>query len=88
MGVFANVKGPGDFLGRAILGDCLGRCRDVGIIERGVQAGPSMSGRAERHTLGSYGWSDFAYLGGDAIALLGYGLPLEIVHAPIIGSPP
>jgi hypothetical protein len=39
-------------------------------------------------TLGSYGWSDFAYLGGDAIALIGYGLPLEIVHAPIIGSPP
>jgi hypothetical protein len=29
-----------------------------------------------------------AYLGGDAVALLGDGTPLRIVHAPIIGSPP
>jgi len=33
-------------------------------------------------------WNQFAYLGGDAVALLGSVLPLQIVHAPIIGSPP
>jgi len=33
-------------------------------------------------------WADFAYLGGDAIALLPSDMPLDIVHAPLIGSPP
>jgi len=30
----------------------------------------------------------FVYLGGDAVALLGIQTPLQIVHAPLIGSPP
>jgi hypothetical protein len=34
------------------------------------------------------GFADIAYLGGDAIALLGYDFPLQVMHAPIIGSPP
>jgi YVTN family beta-propeller protein len=33
-------------------------------------------------------WADFAYIGGDAVALLGHGLPLQIMRAPIIGTPP
>ena len=33
-------------------------------------------------------WVEFTYLGGDAVAMLGYYAPLEIMHAPIIGSPP
>jgi hypothetical protein len=33
-------------------------------------------------------WTEFAYIGGDAIALLGYSAPLVIMRAPIIGSPP
>ena len=33
-------------------------------------------------------WVDFAYLGGDAVALLGDGMPLQIMHAPLIASPP
>jgi YVTN family beta-propeller protein len=33
-------------------------------------------------------WVDFAYLGGDGVALLADGLPLQIMHAPLIGSPP
>jgi hypothetical protein len=33
-------------------------------------------------------WIDFAYLGGDAVAMLADGMPLQIMHAPIIGSPP
>ena len=32
--------------------------------------------------------SDFTYIGGDALAFLGYGTSLGIMHAPIIGSPP
>ena len=31
---------------------------------------------------------DFTYLGGDALAFLGYGSALQIMHAPIIASPP
>ena len=31
---------------------------------------------------------DFTYIGGDALAFLGYGSALTIMHAPIIGSPP
>jgi hypothetical protein len=31
---------------------------------------------------------DFTYIGGDALAYLGYGSALGIMHAPIIGSPP
>ena len=34
------------------------------------------------------GFADIAYIGGDALALLGYGHALQIMHAPIIGSPP
>ena len=33
-------------------------------------------------------WVDFAYLGGDAVAMLPDGMPLQIMHAPLIGSPP
>jgi hypothetical protein len=36
----------------------------------------------------SAAWVDFAYLGGDAVALLADGMPLQIMHAPMIGSPP
>jgi hypothetical protein len=32
--------------------------------------------------------NQFAYLGGDAVALLGGYSPLQIMHAPIIGTPP
>jgi len=32
-------------------------------------------------------WSDFAYIGGDAVALLAYGMPLQILRAPLIGTP-
>jgi hypothetical protein len=33
-------------------------------------------------------WIDMAYIGGDAVALLPADLPLQIMHAPLIGSPP
>ena len=33
-------------------------------------------------------WVDVVYVGGDAVALLAYGVPLQIMHAPIIASPP
>ena len=33
-------------------------------------------------------WLDFAYLGGDAVALLPYQGPLQIMRAPVIGNPP
>ena len=33
-------------------------------------------------------WADFAYLGGDAVALLAPDLPLQILHAPLISNPP
>ena len=33
-------------------------------------------------------WAELAYIGGDAVAMLGYYLPLQIMHAPIIGTPP
>ena len=34
-------------------------------------------------------WADFAYLGGDAVAVQPlFDLPLQIVHAPLIGSQP
>jgi hypothetical protein len=33
-------------------------------------------------------WTDFAYIGGDAVVLLAYGLPLQIMHAPLIGNQP
>jgi hypothetical protein len=39
-------------------------------------------------TLTGAAWTDFAYLGGDAVALLAGNLPLQILHAPIIGTPP
>jgi len=39
-------------------------------------------------SLGSQTWSQFAYIGGDALALLAYNFPLQIMHAPIIASPP
>jgi hypothetical protein len=39
-------------------------------------------------SLASQTWSQFAYIGGDAIALLAYNFPLQIMHAPIIASPP
>jgi hypothetical protein len=32
--------------------------------------------------------AEFKYLGGDAVALLPYDMPLRIMHAPIIGTPP
>jgi len=34
------------------------------------------------------GWIDFAYLGGDAIALLPADMPLQIMRAPFIATPP
>ena len=34
------------------------------------------------------GWSEFSYIGGDAVALLGSDVPLRIIRAPIIGTPP
>ena len=33
-------------------------------------------------------WLKFLYLGGDAVAMLGSTTGLQILHAPIIGSPP
>jgi hypothetical protein len=33
-------------------------------------------------------WLKFLYLGGDAVAMLGTSTPLQIMHAPLIGSPP
>ena len=33
-------------------------------------------------------WLDFAYLGGDAVALLPSQGPLQIMRAPVIGNPP
>ena len=33
-------------------------------------------------------WAEVQYIGGDAIALLGYYLPMQIMRAPIIGTPP
>jgi hypothetical protein len=33
-------------------------------------------------------WVDFAYLGGDAVAILGSQTPLQILRAPMIASPP
>jgi len=39
-------------------------------------------------SLMSASWADFAYLGGDAVAMLPYDQPLQILHAPLIGSPP
>jgi hypothetical protein len=32
--------------------------------------------------------AEFAYLGGDAVGILGHDEPLRIARAPIIGSPP
>ena len=39
-------------------------------------------------SLSGQSWAEVAYIGGDAVALLGYDIPLQIMHAPIIGSPP
>jgi hypothetical protein len=39
-------------------------------------------------SLSSYGLTDFAYLGGDAIAIVGYGSPLQVIHVPLVGSQP
>jgi len=39
-------------------------------------------------SLQTAGWVDFAYLGGDAVAMLPGDMPLQILHAPLIGSPP
>ena len=39
-------------------------------------------------SLSGQSWAEFAYIGGDAVALLGYDVPLQIMRAPIIGSPP
>ena len=39
-------------------------------------------------SLAGIGLMDFTYIGGDALAFLGYGSSLQIMHAPIIGSPP
>ena len=33
-------------------------------------------------------WIDVVYVGGDAVALLASGVPLQIMRAPIIASPP
>jgi hypothetical protein len=33
-------------------------------------------------------WPKLVYLGGDAVAILGTTTPLQIVRAPLIGSPP
>jgi hypothetical protein len=33
-------------------------------------------------------WTDFVYLGGDAVALVGNQSALQIVRAPLIGSQP
>jgi hypothetical protein len=33
-------------------------------------------------------WVKFVYLGGDAVAMLGSTTSLQILHAPLIGSPP
>ena len=32
--------------------------------------------------------AELTYIGGDAVAMLGYDMPLQIMRAPIIGSPP
>ena len=32
--------------------------------------------------------AEVQYIGGDAVAMLGYYLPLQIMRAPIIGTPP
>jgi len=39
-------------------------------------------------SLSASSFADFAYLGGDAVALLPYNLPLQIMHAPLIGAQP
>ena len=39
-------------------------------------------------SLAGIAMTDFTYIGGDALAYLGYGSSLGIMHAPIIGSPP
>jgi hypothetical protein len=39
-------------------------------------------------SLATLALNQFAYLGGDAVALLGSYSPLQIMHAPIIGTPP
>ena len=35
-----------------------------------------------------YGSVQFRYLGGDRVALLGTSTPLQLLRAPMIGSPP
>jgi hypothetical protein len=39
-------------------------------------------------SLSTANWSDFAYLGGDAVALLPSNMPLQIMHAPLISAQP
>ena len=39
-------------------------------------------------SMAGIGWRISTYIGGDALAFLGYGTSLGIMHAPIIGSPP
>ena len=36
----------------------------------------------------SYSWADFLYVGGDAVAILPWDRPLQIVHSPLVGAQP
>ena len=51
MGVAADVQRAGDACGLAVLGDGLGDGDDVGLVERGLQGGAAVAGRAEAHAL-------------------------------------
>ena len=39
-------------------------------------------------SLSGASWADFAYLGGDAVAFLPWGMALQIMHAPLIANQP
>ena len=55
VGVAADEQRPVGALGRAVAADRLGRGGDVRLVERGVERGSAMAGRAEGDPLGGVG---------------------------------